>query len=477
MGKPLEPLKIADLPDRKTPFWKMTGPAAVLAGLSIGSGELVVWPWITAKFGAGMAWAAMIGVFLQLFVNIEIGRWAISTGESPFTGFARAWKGFALVFLGFNIILTFLPGWAHATGIAFKVLITGSPESGGPDWAWTAGTFVVIALILFGPKTMYTALERAIAVFVITIVVGLIIVAVRVGTLDAAGELARGVVNFGNIQLDDTFTFPQFFGAIVFAGAGGLGNLFYAYYLRDKHIGMGSRIPRLYNPLQGAHQADIQTGYIFNETEDNVRRFKDWFRYVKLDQTMYFWLLSSFLILLFMFASLTVLRPQGIVPDQDNFLWDEAAVLGEIMGNFGVYLFLIIGMAALFSTQLTVVDGGARVMAELIRTAVPKAEKIHQNSWYLYAAIFAMVMGVFATWLFSQFTALGVLLNNALLNGFAMAIYVPLLLVINISYLPKQARPHLFNIIMVAIAAAVYIAFALFVLYLYTTGLIAGFTK
>ena len=45
----------------------------------------------------------------------------------------------------------------------------------------------------------------------------------------------------------------RFFGAMVFAGAGGFGNLYYAYYLRDKGIGMGGRIPELLtSALRGA---------------------------------------------------------------------------------------------------------------------------------------------------------------------------------------------------------------------------------
>ena len=85
----IPPLRSADLPERKLSFWKMTGPGAVMVGIAIGSGELILWPWITAKFGAEMMWAAALGVFLQLWINIEIGRWAVATGESAFTGFAR----------------------------------------------------------------------------------------------------------------------------------------------------------------------------------------------------------------------------------------------------------------------------------------------------------------------------------------------------------------------------------------------------
>ncbi len=76
MPIPIPPLREANLPERKLSFWRLAGPGAIMIGLAIGAGELAVWPWVTARFGAVMVWAAALGVFLQLWINIEIGRWA-----------------------------------------------------------------------------------------------------------------------------------------------------------------------------------------------------------------------------------------------------------------------------------------------------------------------------------------------------------------------------------------------------------------
>ena len=92
----LSALKLKDLPDKPPGFWKLAGPGAVLVGLSIGAGEIIIWPRIIAEFGASMAWVAVLGVFLQLWINFEIGRWTIVTGESVYTGFCRVWGGFGL---------------------------------------------------------------------------------------------------------------------------------------------------------------------------------------------------------------------------------------------------------------------------------------------------------------------------------------------------------------------------------------------
>ena len=126
MAEKLAPLQLAELPARQTPFWKMTGPGAVLVGLSIGGGELVVWPLITAEFGASMVWAAALGIFIQLWVNFEIGRWTIATGESLYTGYSRIWRGFAHCFIFFNVAGWILPAWAR------KSHFSGAVDNRGP---------------------------------------------------------------------------------------------------------------------------------------------------------------------------------------------------------------------------------------------------------------------------------------------------------------------------------------------------------
>ena len=130
---PIQPLKNAELPERRKPIFKMMGPGIVMAGLAIGSGELIMWPWITSVVGAQLLWAAAIGIFLQLWVNIEIGRWAVATGEGIYTGFARMWRLFGPLFMLLVSLQFVLPAWARSSGLAIKAL----PR---PTEAWTIWT-------------------------------------------------------------------------------------------------------------------------------------------------------------------------------------------------------------------------------------------------------------------------------------------------------------------------------------------------
>ena len=441
----------------------MTGPGAIMVGLAIGSGELVLWPWITAKFGAQMMWAAAVGVFLQMWLNIEIGRWAIATGESAFTGLARLsrfWVHFWLILL---IGYAFLPGFGLAAGLALKMRLFGG-DGPGPDWMWAAIVLVGALAILLSSERIYQSVERTVVFLVVVIVVGLIIVASSIGTAADVSAMVSGSLNFGHIALDDEFTFDRFFGAIAFAGAGGYGNLLYAYYLRDKGIGMGKRIPPLLNPLRQTQLGASEIGYVFQPDAENMRRFRDWFRFVLLDTSLCFWLLNTFTMFLFMFGALVVLFPRGIVPEQGQLLWDLATILESTMGAGGRTLFLVIGFAALFSSIFGGLDGGGRLWVDLLHTNFAFAQRIAANRLYLGFAVGLTVIGIFATWLFGTYDvgALDFFFIGAAITGFSMAGYVPMVLYLNLKYLPPAARPGPVNIFMMSIASLTYISFAIY---------------
>ena len=104
--QPIDDFKVVELPEKQLPFWKIAGPGAILVGLSIGAGESVIWPRIVAEYGGSMIWAAVLGVFLQLWINFEVGRWTIATGETVYTGYSRIWRGFAPLFILLTVV-----GW------------------------------------------------------------------------------------------------------------------------------------------------------------------------------------------------------------------------------------------------------------------------------------------------------------------------------------------------------------------------------
>ena len=138
-------------------------------------------------------------------------------------------------------------GDAHQ-GLALKTLIVG-PAGWGSDTFWTVITFEAVALILFGPKLIYNSFEKTIELLVVIVTIGLIAVVIAIAFADTCNELGSGIVNVE--YKAPAMSVKTLFIVLVFAGTGGIANLFYTLYLRDKNIDMGARLPELQNPLRG----------------------------------------------------------------------------------------------------------------------------------------------------------------------------------------------------------------------------------
>src|SRR5688572_21834646 len=60
---------------------KKIGPGIVLAGSIIGSGELLLTTALGAKYGFVFLWLILFSCVIKVFVQIELGRYAISSGK------------------------------------------------------------------------------------------------------------------------------------------------------------------------------------------------------------------------------------------------------------------------------------------------------------------------------------------------------------------------------------------------------------
>ena len=53
-------------------------------GLAIGTGELIMWPHLITKHGFSLLWLALLGIIFQFFINQEVARHSLATGEGFF---------------------------------------------------------------------------------------------------------------------------------------------------------------------------------------------------------------------------------------------------------------------------------------------------------------------------------------------------------------------------------------------------------
>ncbi|MAG93322.1 MAG: hypothetical protein CMJ48_06180, partial [Planctomycetaceae bacterium] len=294
--KNLPPLRYRDLPEPI--FWKkMAGPSIVLAGLALGSGEFILWPYLTYKIQFVFFWACVLGVITQFFLNMEIERWTLATGESAITGFCRLSKHWAWAFLLMNIIPWAWPAWATGAGNMLGWTIWGKGNV-PPLGSFSMGTvFGIAGLILAGViltagPVVYNMVEKIQTFLVSFILVVVVILAVIVVRADAIVALLDGATRIGEMpDLEASgLTLMGLLGALAFAGAGGTTNLGQSNFIKDKGYGMGRYIGRITSPITGQEEATSDTGYHFRHTPENMRRWKLWWRAANIEHFFSFYL-------------------------------------------------------------------------------------------------------------------------------------------------------------------------------------------
>ena len=57
------------------------GPGIILAGSIVGSGELILTTSLGAQYGYTFLWLILFSCMIKVFVQIELGRYAISSGK------------------------------------------------------------------------------------------------------------------------------------------------------------------------------------------------------------------------------------------------------------------------------------------------------------------------------------------------------------------------------------------------------------
>src|SRR3989339_918094 len=128
---------------------KLIGPSFIILALGLGSGEVILWPYLAANYGLGIVWGAILGITFQYFMNMEIERYALVKGESVFVGIHRLFRPAVYWFIISTFIGFGLPGIIAASA---KVMAS---FFGLGNFKWIAIMFlVVIGLILSVGKTV-----------------------------------------------------------------------------------------------------------------------------------------------------------------------------------------------------------------------------------------------------------------------------------------------------------------------------------
>ncbi|NRQ39680.1 Nramp family divalent metal transporter [Nonomuraea sp. NN258] len=431
----LPSVTVRDLPEAPTSTWRVIGPGLVGAGVGLASGEFILWPYIASQVGLIFIWGALIGIVTQWFINMEIERYTLATGETALTGFSRMWKHWGLVFVLMTLCSNLWPGWV-TTSATMVTYLTGT---GAGSVRWIAiGMLVVIALGLTLAPVIYTALERVIFVK-IALVVTLIVVAILFAiTAESWAELGKGLTVDAGFPADE-LGFAVLMGAIAYAGAGGGQNLCQSNWIRDKGFGMGLYVPRLVSPVTGHEEAAASTGFQFAPTKENLARWRRWWRFANVEQFSTFAVVSFLTIaLMSMLAYSTVFGKPGLA-NSIAFLQVEGQALQTAVGPWFGILFWVIGALALFASAMGIVDYTSRLASDTIKTVYLRNKNISVNQVY-FLTVWAMTLVGIGILLLGFDQPLILLVFSASFAAVMMFVYSILLIVLNRRALPDAIK-------------------------------------
>jgi hypothetical protein len=418
------------------PLRRIVGPSVILVGVGIASGEYILFPYIASQVGLVFLWAAFVGLLTQFFINMEIERYTLATGETAVTGFQRLWKPLGLLMVACAIVPNIWPAWATSAATITTFLF-----GGGNANAIAIGAMVLIGIALSASPVVYQTIEKFEFVKVALVLVFLVVALTTAVTAGAFGELDKTVTSFGSFT-GGQLELAVLLGALAYAGAGGTNNLVVSNWIRDKGYGMGSYAPRVVSPITGEEEAAPSgRGFWFRVDPKSMERWNEWWRKANIEQFVSFFMIGLLTIVVFSLIAYSTVYGNPAVKDSDfDFIQIEGNALKAATGEWFGTLFWVIGAISLFGAALGIIDYVSRLVADVLRVGYLRESKRWTESKLYFCVVWFLIACGTGILLSGFDQPLSLVVIAAALSGGVMFIYSLLLLVINRRFLPDQLK-------------------------------------
>ena len=353
-----------------TTLWetlRMTGPGIILAGTIVGSGELILTTAIGAEHGFLFLWLILLSCVIKVFVQIEIGRYAISSGQptlSALKGISRyAWIGNSLlIWWAIMMFCTVfqLGGMTGGVGQALHLAFPAVSEAAASlasllsadlgaylrshvevPWAFLTCA-VTIAIIYNGSYRRIEGLTTYIVVGVTMITVIATIALYFTPYAPDSKEIWNGLL--GKLPSSGV---AQAFAVFGITGVGATELFYYPYWCIEKGYG------KYVGPNDGS--------------EAWQHRARGWIRVMHLDAwlSMVVFTLST---VAFYTMGAAVLHPQGLVPAKSEMIATLAEMFSSPFGQWTQILFLVGAGVVLFKTLYLACAANSRMAVDMFRS-------------------------------------------------------------------------------------------------------------
>lgn len=322
---------------------RQIGPGLIISAIIVGSGELIVTPKLGAEEGFKLLWFIILGCLLKVFVQIELGRYAITRGVTtlealntlPGPRILVSW----VLWLWLAMYLCLVPQVAGMVGgVATSLQLGGIKGVPVPALALLIGGATALLLILGRYKLVEIASTLMVAVFTIT-------------TMVAVGALQFTEFAVTPAQLGSGFTFQlpasiiTAFGAFGIIGVGASELIYYPYWCLEK--GYAKRV----GPDDGS--------------PDWKQRAKGWLRVMRIDAWTSFFIYTSATIAFYILGA-AILHAKQLRVESGQMIPTLSHMYRSAFGEWSMWMFLIGAIAVLYSTIFGATASNARLLADAL---------------------------------------------------------------------------------------------------------------
>ena len=321
---------------------KQLGPGLIISAVIVGSGELIVTPKLGAEEGFKLLWFIILGCLLKVFVQIELGRYAITRGRTtlqalnslPGPRLFVSW----VVWIWLGMYLCLVPQVAGMVGGTATALKLGGVAISVSVLAVLIGAITAVLLILGRYQLVEKSSIIMVAIFTFTTMVA-------VGALQftdyaiSAGQIASGFT----FQLPDSLITA--FGAFGIIGVGASELIYYPYWCLEK--GYAAKVG-----------ADDGTP----EWQDAA---KGWLRVMRIDAWVSFFIYTLATIAFYLLGA-AILHARNMKVESGQMIETLSHMYRSAFGEWSLWLFLLGAIVVLYSTIFGATASNARLFADAV---------------------------------------------------------------------------------------------------------------
>lgn len=318
------------------------GPGLVISASLVGSGELIATTKLGAETGFMLLWLILLGCGLKVFVQIELARYAISSGETTLTAFNRLpgprlranwvlWLYLVATALTYAALGGVIGGIVQAFALAFSV----NPK--------LMAVFIVaftIAVLVLG---RYRAIEKLATLLVLSFTFVTIFTVVSLQATEfsfSTADVVSGLQFRFPVDVSPVATALAAFGLIGITGAELVS---YPYWCVEKG----------YARFCGPRSDDPAW----------LQRAAGWVRVMRTDALAALAIYTTATAAFYLLGA-SVLHRQGLNPDGLALISTLAEAYVPVFGDFARWLLVAGAIAVLYSTYMVAIGASARVLTD-----------------------------------------------------------------------------------------------------------------